>query len=300
MTAPDDLSRNLVRDDLSRGDRKGAVPALSHTGTPVLELKSVAKKFGTVTVLDDVSLQVHRGRTVSLVGESGSGKTTVARIMVGLEKADQGSVAFSGLPRPRRRRASLALHRRFGVVLQDPYESIDPRFTVGEVVAEPLRAQGMYDSVGPAGIASLLESVGMHGVSLDARPHRFSGGQRQRICIARALATDPELLICDEPTSALDISVQAQILNLLLRLQREKGLAYLFISHDIEVVRRISDEILVLHNGRIVERGTPEQITDSPKDPYTQRLLAAVPGGSPHSRRLSAPITEMAFESLEE
>lgn len=253
---------------------------------PLLDIRGLGKSFGAHRVLDDVSLTVSRAETVSLVGESGSGKSTIARIVVGLESADTGAILFSGVPRPRRGRALRRFHQRVGLVMQDPYESIDPRFTVGEVVAEPLRAQGSYGRDGADRVAALLESVGMGGTDVTAMPHKFSGGQRQRICIARALATDPELLICDEPTSALDVSVQAQILNLLLRLQRERGLAYLFISHDVEVVRRISDEIVVLNDGRIAERGPADQVTSAPRDPYTQRLLSAVPGHSPHARRL--------------
>lgn len=256
---------------------------------PLLEVRGVSKRFGTHEVLHDVSLILRRGHTTSLVGESGSGKSTLARIVTGLETADSGEVLFDGARAPRRGRAGRAHRRRMGVVLQDPYESIDPRFTVGEVVAEPLRAQRRYRPDGKVKVAELLASCGLAEVDLDAQVHRFSGGQRQRMCVARALATDPDFIVCDEPTSALDVSVQAQLLNLLLTLQQERGLAYLFITHDIEVVRRISDDVAVMHRGRIVESGPVVDVTESPREPYTQRLLSAVLGDSPHTRKLSGP-----------
>lgn len=256
------------------------------TPPPLISVRGISKRYGSAQVLNDVSFDVAKGQTVSLVGESGSGKSTIARIVTGLERPNAGEVRFFGSPRPRRRSQQKALHRHVGVVLQDPYESIDPRFTVGEIVAEPLRAHGMYRGDGSKRVDQLLAAVGLEGVDQSALPHQFSGGQRQRLCIARALATDPEVVICDEPTSALDVSVQAQILNLLLRLQQEQDLAYLFISHDIGIVRRISDQIVVLDHGRIVEQGATRDVTDKPQHPYTQRLIAAVPSDSPHTRRL--------------
>jgi len=256
---------------------------------PIVEIKSVTKRFGAVTVLDDVSLTVECGKTTSLVGESGSGKSTLARIVTGLETADSGTLLFGGRPRPRRGKAARALQRTVGVVLQDPYDSIDSRFTVGEVVAEPLRAQGRYRSGGREKVLELLDLCGMSDIDPQSRITGFSGGQRQRIAIARALACEPDLIVCDEPTSALDVSVQAQILNLLLRLQRERGLAYLFITHDIDVVRRISDDVAVMNRGKIVESGPAAEVTVNPQHPYTQRLLSAVLGSSPHTRKLSGP-----------
>ncbi|MFF7178619.1 ATP-binding cassette domain-containing protein [Streptomyces sp. NPDC008121] len=252
---------------------------------PLLEATGITKRYGRFTALDAVDLRIEAGRTVSIVGESGSGKSTLARIVVGLERADAGTVRFRGEP-VRGRRARKAFRRSVGMVFQDPYESIDPRMTIGEAVAEPLRAHGLHRADRAARVRELLDAVGMEGVPPEAWPHRFSGGQRQRVCIARALATDPELVICDEPTSALDVSVQAQILNLLLDLQRRRGLSYLFITHDLDVVRRISDEVDVLLRGRVVERGTAEEITDSPGHAYTQRLLGAVPADSPRRRRI--------------
>jgi ABC-type glutathione transport system ATPase component len=257
---------------------------------PIVEIKSVSKKFGNVTVLDDVSLTVECGRTTSLVGESGSGKSTLARIVTGLETADSGTLLFGGRPRPRRGRAARALQRTVGVVLQDPYDSIDSRFTIGEVVAEPLRAQRRYRNGGREKVRELLDLCGMKDIDLESRVTGFSGGQRQRIAIARALACEPNLIVCDEPTSALDVSVQAQILNLLLRLQRECDLAYLFITHDIDVVRRISDQVAVMCHGKIVESGPAAVVTTAPDHPYTQKLLSAVLGSSPHTRKLSGPL----------
>ncbi|OBC01780.1 ABC transporter ATP-binding protein [Mycobacterium sp. 852013-50091_SCH5140682] len=257
---------------------------------PIVEIRSVSKRFGGITVLEEVSLAVQRGQTTSLVGESGSGKSTLARIVTGLEKPDSGSVLFGGRPRPRRGRAARALQRSVGVVLQDPYDSLDTRFTVGEVVAEPLRAQRRYRNGGRDKVRELLDLCGMKDIDLNSRITGFSGGQRQRIAIARALACEPELIVCDEPTSALDVSVQAQILNLLLTLQRERGLAYLFITHDIDVVRRISDRVAVMCRGKVVEAGSAAEVTTRPTHPYTQKLLSAVLGSSPHTRKLSGPL----------
>jgi ABC-type glutathione transport system ATPase component len=259
---------------------------------PIVEVRNVYKKFGNVTVLDDVSLTVECGKTTSLVGESGSGKSTLARIVTGLETASSGTLLFGGKPRPRRGRAARDLQRTVGVVLQDPYDSLDSRFTVGEVVAEPLRAQGRYRNGGRERVRELLDLCGMTDTDVDSRITGFSGGQRQRIAIARALACEPDLIVCDEPTSALDVSVQAQILNLLLRLQRERGLAYLFITHDIDVVRRISDQVAVMCGGKIVESGAAAEVTTTPTHPYTQKLLSAVLGSSPHTRKLSGPLAK--------
>ncbi|MEU8827509.1 ABC transporter ATP-binding protein [Streptomyces sp. NPDC048636] len=258
-------------------------------GGPLLEATGITKRYGQYTALDDVDLCIETGRTVSIVGESGSGKSTLARIIVGLERADSGTVRFRG-EEVRGRRARHAFRRNVGMVFQDPYESMDPRLTIGEIVAEPLRAHGMYRDGGEQRVRELLDSVGMHGAEPDAYPHKFSGGQRQRVCIARALATDPDLVICDEPTSALDVSVQAQILNLLLDLQSRRQLAYLFITHDLDVVRRISDEVDVLLRGTVVERGSAEQITRSPEHTYTRRLLGAVPAISPRQRHIGPPL----------
>src|SRR6202020_1773458 len=186
-------------------------------------------------------------------------------------------------PYPPTARALRAVRRRIGIVFQDPYDSLDARFTVRRIVDEPLRAHGLPR--GDDRVAELLTSVGMENVALGSYPGEYSGGQRQRIGIARALALEPELIVCDEPTSALDVSVQAQILNLLLELQRERGLAYLFISHDLEVVRRMSDRLAVIYAGKIVETGPATELTANPTHPYTCALLDAVPPTRPSERR---------------
>ncbi|WCE02387.1 ATP-binding cassette domain-containing protein (plasmid) [Streptomyces sp. HUAS 31] len=266
---------------------------------PLLGVRGVSKRFGSFTALDDVSLDLRPGTTASLVGESGSGKSTLARVIMGLESVDTGQVLYRGAP-VRRRRARREFRRSVGMVFQDPYESIDPRFTLGEVVAEPLRAHGMYGKDGKQRVRELLDSVGMGSVDPDSYPHKLSGGQRQRVCIARALATGPDLLVCDEPTSALDVSVQAQILNLLLRLQQEHGLAYLFITHDLDVVRRISDEVHVLYHGSVVEHGPARAVIDDAQHPYTRKLLGAVLSDSPRTRRIGRPPARREAAAAEE
>ncbi|MEU9230269.1 ATP-binding cassette domain-containing protein [Streptomyces massasporeus] len=266
---------------------------------PLLSVRGVTKKFGSFTALDDVSLDLSPGTTVSLVGESGSGKSTLARVIVGLESVDAGRVHYRGAP-VQGRKARREFRRSVGMVFQDPYESIDPRFTLGEVVAEPLRAHGMYGKDGKQRVRELLESVGMGSVDPDSYPHKLSGGQRQRVCIARALATGPDLLVCDEPTSALDVSVQAQILNLLLRLQEEHGLAYLFITHDLDVVRRISDEVHVLYRGSVVEHGPAQEVIDDAQHPYTRKLLGAVLSDSPRTRRIGRALSGCRVAATEE
>jgi len=254
--------------------------------TPIVELDGVTKRFGRVTAVDDVSLALHAGRTLGVVGESGCGKSTTARLIVGLERPSAGGLRFNGTPYGRSGRALRAARRAIGMIFQDPYESIDSRFTVGDVVAEPLDTNGVRRSERAGRVRELLDAVGMGGIDPGAYPAQFSGGQRQRIGIARALALDPELVVCDEPTSALDVSVQAQILNLLLDLQRDRGVGLLVISHDLHVVRRMSDEVAVMYAGMVVERGPAEAVTGAPRHPYTQALLDAIPGTSPAQRRL--------------
>src|SRR4051794_39272681 len=229
----------------------------------LLELDGVSKSFGAVTAVDGVSLTLERGRTLGVVGESGCGKSTLARLILGLERPSAGELRFEGRPYPRAARALRPLRRRVTMVFQDPYDSLDPRFRLRSLIDEPLRAHGLPRD--DARLHSLLESVGMGGADLDTFAVEYSGGQRQRIGIARALACEPDLVVCDEPTSALDVSVQAQILNLLLDLQRERGLAYLFISHDLEVVRRVSDEVAVMYAGAVVERGPTVDVTANPQ-----------------------------------
>jgi ABC-type glutathione transport system ATPase component len=248
---------------------------------PLLELEGVRKEFGPLRAVDDVSLTVTAATTVGVVGESGCGKSTLARLVLGLERPSAGRLRFAGQPYPRGARRLRPIRRRIGFVFQDPYDSLDPRFTIRKLLDEPLRAHRLPR--GDDRLLELLRDVGMDGVSLDAYPAELSGGQRQRIGIARALAPDPDLVVCDEPTSALDVSVQAQILNLLLDLQRDRGFAYLFISHDLEVVRRMSDELVVMQAGAIVERGPAAAVCAAPQHEYTRTLLAAAPTGEPRA-----------------
>ena len=230
--------------------------------------------------VDGVSFTIARGETLALVGESGCGKSTVARMLVGLYKPDRGRILFDdrdldSLPRPQ----LTTLRRRLQMIFQDPYASLNPRWTVSRIIAEPLRVHRLVDGdlAMRTRVGELLEQVGLSHADASKFPHQFSGGQRQRISIARALASEPEFLVCDEPTSALDVSVQAQVLNLMRDLQRERGLTYLFISHNLAVVHHISDRVGVMYLGRLVELGTREQIFNRPAHPYTRMLLDAIP-----------------------
>ncbi len=248
-------------------------------GDVVLEAKGLRREFGrgkkAFAAVDDVSLTVHRGETLGVVGESGSGKTTLGRMLVGLLEPTAGEVRHDG-------------HTRVGVdpavqmVFQDPVSSLNPRRSVGESIADPLRARGERDERRIRGrVAELLERVGLEGAHYDRYPHEFSGGQRQRVGIARALAADPRVIVCDEPVSALDVTTQAQVVALLGELQRELGLALVFVAHDLAVVRQVSDRVAVMRRGRIVEQGPADEVYDSPRDPYTKQLLAAVPALDP-------------------
>ena len=233
-----------------------------------------------VRAVDDVSFTVPRGSAFALVGESGSGKSTTARLVLGLDRPDAGEVRVGGVPVARARGEALrSLRRRTQLVHQDPYSSLDPRFTVAQVVDEPLRAH----RAGTAAhrrerVAELLTAVRLPADLARRRPGELSGGQRQRVAIARALALDPELLVLDEPTSALDVSVQAQVLALLADLRAERGLTYLFISHDLAVVRQVTDRVGVMRAGRMVETGPAAEVLDHPQDPYTVELVGAIPG----------------------
>jgi peptide/nickel transport system ATP-binding protein len=234
-----------------------------------------------VHAVDGVSFAIERGKTLALVGESGCGKSTVARLLVGLYTPTRGTLSFDG--RDTRAelagRGELALRRRMQMIFQDPYASLNPRWQVLDIVGEPLREHGLVDDAPTlkARVAELLESVGLSAADLEKFPHQFSGGQRQRISIARALATQPEFLVCDEPTSALDVSVQAQVLNLMKDLQRQRGLTYLFISHNLAVVRHVSDEVGVMYLGRLVELAPKQVLFAQPRHPYTRMLLDAIP-----------------------
>jgi oligopeptide/dipeptide ABC transporter ATP-binding protein len=240
-----------------------------------------------VRALDGVSLDLEPGRTTGLVGESGSGKSTAGRLILGLERPTSGELRFHGRLYPRTSRKLRPIRRAVSMVFQDPYDSLDARFRVRDIVAEPLRAHGLWRGGGAARVDELLAAVGLEGVARDTYPTELSGGQRQRLGIARALATAPDLVVCDEPTSALDVSVQAQILNLLLRLQADLGVGYLFITHDLDVVRRISDDVVVLYAGTVVERGPAVEVARRPQHPYTQALVSAIPSADPAARRLA-------------
>ncbi|VVP69662.1 putative ABC transporter ATP-binding protein YejF [Pseudomonas fluorescens] len=261
-------------------------PAVAaHGEAPLLEAKHLSKDFSSwrnpgPAAVDGVSFHVPRRGTTSLVGESGSGKSTTARLILGLERRDAGRVTFDGQDISQvSSREWLALRRRIQVVYQNPYASLNPRLTLAQIISEPLQAFAIGDANGRRQrAATLLEQVELPARLLDSRPGELSGGQRQRVAIARALALEPELLVLDEPLSALDASVQGQILKLLGELQARLGLSYLFISHDLAVVRQISDQVVVMQAGRVVEQGACEQIFQFPASDYTRALLADVPG----------------------
>jgi peptide/nickel transport system ATP-binding protein len=234
-----------------------------------------------VHAVDGISFAIERGKTLALVGESGCGKSTVARLLVGLYTPTRGSVSYDGVDATAALRSSegRTLRRRMQMIFQDPYASLNPRWRVRDIVAEPLREHGLIEGEKALEerVGELLASVGLAAADMDKFPHQFSGGQRQRISIARALATQPEFLVCDEPTSALDVSVQAQVLNIMKDLQRERGLTYLFISHNLAVVRHVSDEVGVMYLGRLVELAPKAELFATPRHPYTRMLLDAIP-----------------------
>ncbi|MES9872642.1 MAG: ABC transporter ATP-binding protein [Candidatus Sedimenticola sp. 6PFRAG7] len=251
--------------------------------------KGVFKRVvGHVKAVDGVSFNIAPGKTLAVVGESGCGKTTVGKGILQLIRPTAGSARFEGEELTRLKGGELRKRRSdLQIIFQDPVASMNPRMLVGDIIEEGMRAQGIGGSVAQRRARSreLLEHVGLSADAADRYPHEFSGGQRQRICVARALAVEPRLIVCDEPTSALDVSVQAQILNLLEELQREMGLTYLFITHDISVVAYLAHEVAVMYLGRIVERGTVQEVLESPKHPYTRALLSAVPEIEPSSSR---------------
>ena len=269
------------------------------SGKTLLEVEGLRKYFpvkhGMVfprtvdhnRAVDDVSFRIREGETVGLVGESGSGKSTTGYAVLQLIQPTAGSVRFEGLELTTMTKKALRpLRRHMQVVFQDPYASLNPRMTIGAILGEPfdVHAVGTWRTRRRA-VLRLLDTVGLHVAFVDRYPHELSGGQRQRVGIGRAIALNPRLIVCDEPVSALDVSIQAQILNLLKDLQDELGLAYLFIAHDLAVVRTMSDSILVMEKGVIVESGTADEIYGSPQHPYTRTLLDAVPIPDPHAMR---------------
>ena len=269
------------------------------TNGALLEVRDLKKHFpvkkgilwerevGSVKAVDGVSFYIREGHTLGLVGESGSGKSTTGYCVLQLMKPTSGSVRFMGKELTELDREDLRrMRREMQIVFQDPYSSLDPRMTVGGIVAEPLEVHGIGTRRSRREtVRKLLEVVGFNPNYTNRYPHEFSGGQRQRIGIARALALNPKLIVCDEPVSALDVSIQAQILNLLKDLQRDFSLTYLFISHDLAVVRTMSDDIAVMNQGELVEVGAAEQIYSSPKDEYTKALFSAVPVPDPRRQR---------------
>jgi len=244
-----------------------------------------------VPALQGVSFSLQAGRSLGVVGESGSGKSTLARLVMALEAPTAGTVRLAGQDLHTLDAAALRRARAgFQMVFQDPFGSLDPRQTVGRIVAEPLAAQGGTSRAEQAERAgAMLDAVGLRASDVSKYPHEFSGGQRQRIAIARALVTEPGLIVADEPVSALDVSVQAQVLNLMQDLQDRLGITYLFISHDLAVVDLVCDEVIVLYQGRVVEQGTPAQLFQSAAHPYTRALMDAVPRARPGARRRAAP-----------
>lgn len=272
---------------------------------PILEVKDLQVHFpirrgllqrtvGHVKAVDGVSFTLNRGETLGLVGESGCGKTTAGRALLRLIPATGGTANFDGqdifslAPEAMR-----TLRRRIQIIFQDPGGSLNPRMRVGNIIGEPLLVHGLAtgDQL-RSRVEELLVRCGLWKQAADRYPHEFSGGQRQRIGIARALALDPDLIVCDEPTSALDVSIQSQILNLLKDLQDERGLSYLFISHDMAVIHHICHRIAVMREGRIVEMGTRDEVIRSPKQAYTKELLDAVPEADPHRKRIASPVAK--------
>lgn len=246
------------------------------------------KITGYVRAVDGVSFSIERGKTLGLVGESGSGKTTLGRAILRLVEPTSGRILFEGRDLMRLSQRELRrLRRQLQMIFQDPYDSLNPRMTIGSMLEEPILAHGIASNKNDARqrAAELLRLVGLEPDHMNRYPHEFSGGQRQRIGIARALATNPKFIVCDEPISALDVSVQAQILNLLVELQEQLGLTYLFIAHDLGAVRHISDRVAVMYLGKIVEEADSAEVLNRPLHPYTQQLLLSMPIPRPGARR---------------
>ncbi len=249
----------------------------------VLKKTMMGKPLSTLKAVDDVSFKVKPGETLGIVGESGCGKTTMGRTILKLHQPTSGQIFFEGTDISGYKSSQMrALRSEMQIVFQDPYSSLPPRSTVGDILSEPVRVHGIVppDKVKDY-VLNLMEQCGLRDYYYDRYPHEFSGGQRQRICIARALSVNPELVVCDEPVSALDVSIQAQIINLLKKLQQERGLTYLFISHDLSVVKFISDKIGVMYLGSMVEFGKKADIFGNPMHPYTNALFSAVPNPNP-------------------
>jgi oligopeptide transport system ATP-binding protein len=272
-----------------------AAPLTGADGAAALEVAGLRKEFGPLVAVDEVSFRIPEAGSLAIVGESGSGKTTIARMIVGLERPTAGTITACGNDRSRPARSARDRRRRgreVQIVFQDPYTSLDPRQSAEATIDEVLRLHhGWAAGRRRARIAELTDLVGLDGRQSRALPRALSGGQRQRVAIARALAAEPRLLILDESVAALDVSIQAQVLNLLADIRDETRVSYILISHDLAVVRQLTDEVIVLHRGQVVERGPTARVLDEPQDPYTQRLRASVPrpGWKPRRQAPGSP-----------
>ena len=256
---------------------------------------------GRLHAVDDVSFSIQRGETLGVVGESGCGKSTLGRVLLGLHQATSGDIVFQGMDLSTfTKEEMIPVRREMQIIFQDPYASLDPRFTVAQIVEEPLKLHKVYKSAEErrARVEHLMEMVGLPKRAYNLYPHEFDGGRRQRIVIARALAINPKFVVCDEPVSALDVSVQAQILNLMIDLQKQLGLTYMFISHDLSVVKHISDNVVVMYLGQVIEKAPQRDLFKTPRPPYTSGLLRAIPSINVREKRqriilkgeLSSPI----------